>query len=176
MIKNNYKVKSSKPANSVWKCSIRMNSWVPPCSAGFPRHESDHWRLNKTYMRLGHFQGTSTWKCPSSSTSAPQQPWETVLPATSKHRWATATRLYTQITNSSLSIHFSRFPGKTHKTIQTMKFNTISPEPPSQCRATVSTDQSWTLQSCSQHKCNSFCNLCWGCLFTAEVLRAEHCH
>jgi len=51
-----------------------------------------------------------------------------------------------------------------------MKFNTISPEPPPWCGATVSTDQSRALQTCSEQKCYGFCNLCWHCLLTAEVL------
>lgn len=52
---------------------------------------------------------------------------------------------------------------------QTVKFNTISVEPPMQRRATASMDQSRTLQSCSEHKCNSFCAVGWGCLLTVEV-------
>lgn len=107
-------MKFSNPTNSVWKCSIEMNFWVPLCSAGFPRRESDHWRLNKIYTRLWCFQGVSMWKCFGSSTSAPQ-PWETVVAAASKHRWATAAPLLTQVTSSSLSTHFSKSPGKHQK-------------------------------------------------------------
>lgn len=54
-----------------------------------------------------------------------------------------------------------QIPRKTpKKPTQTMKFNTISAESPLQCRATASMDQSRTLQSSSEHKCNSFRTVC----------------
>lgn len=149
-----------------------MNSWVPLCSTGFLRRESNHRRLNRIYARLGRFQGTSTWKCPNSSTSASQRAWETVLSGTSTHGWATAL-LYLQLTNSSPSVHCPESPEKHTKPYE---LNHEIQCPLSRATAAVSTDQSRTLQNCSEHRCNSFCSLCWGCLFTAEVLRAERCH